>query len=62
MTLLDRVRFSAVYVAFACLCVQMLSRPESQAVIRCGIWAVIVALCTVALDLAKDLLNDKMGD
>lgn len=62
MTLLDRVRFSAVYVAFACLCVQVLARPDGSEAAMCGAWAVAVASSTVAMDIIKKFLSDRRGD
>jgi hypothetical protein len=62
MTLLDRVRFSALYLAFACLCVQVLARPDGSEAAMCGAWAVAVASSTVAMDIIKEFLSDRRGD
>lgn len=62
MSYFERIKFVAMYVAFACLCIQFIASPNNDDIAWYGISAVAVALSASFMDFIDELLIDREGD
>ena len=62
MGFFERVRFIALYGAFAYLCIQFIAQLADMGMTRYGILAIVVALVATLMDILKELVIDREGD
>jgi len=62
MNSFERIRFVAIYVAFACMCIQIIAKPDNDDMAWYGISAVAIALSATLMDFVSELFTDREGD
>lgn len=62
MGFFERVRFIALYVAFACMCIHFIAQPAGMSMVWYGVSAILTALAATLMDILKELVIDREGD